>query len=75
MRGAVVGHFSPRRDNILGKPRPYLRHLQHRRFGLRVRRDACDLQASRSKPTIFTCPPHAEDPRRRFLQSQRGARE
>ena len=65
-RWPIVGKFSPGGGYIRGQPRPYLRHLQHGRLGLRIRRGACDFQALRRKPAILAYPPHAENPHRRL---------
>jgi hypothetical protein len=65
-RWPIVGKFTPGGGYIRGQPRPYLRHLQHGRLGLRIRRGACDFQALRRKPAILAYPPHAENPHRRL---------
>jgi hypothetical protein len=65
-RGIANGAFPCCRFDLLRQSGPYLRHLQHDRFGLRIRRSARDLQASRRKQAILLSPPHAVEPCRRL---------
>jgi len=58
--------FPSRGLDLFGQAGPYLRHLQHDRFGLRIRRSPRNLQASRRKYAVFFCPPHAAEPCRRL---------